>query len=84
MRCRILIEYTSTFQSIEHFFVFLACFFSPKGIFDANAFLVSENRETSLCFTIFDFDADIETFNGQYPKLTVRYNESFHDRFTYQ
>ena len=26
-------------------------------------------------------DADIETFNGQYPKLTVRYNESFHDRF---
>ena len=26
-------------------------------------------------------DADIETFNGQYPKLTVRYNETFHDRF---
>ena len=26
-------------------------------------------------------DADIETFNTQYPKLTVRYNESFHDRF---
>lgn len=26
-------------------------------------------------------DADILTFNAQYPKLTVRYNESFHDRF---
>ena len=26
-------------------------------------------------------DADIETFNGQYPELTVRYNETFHDRF---
>ena len=26
-------------------------------------------------------DADIETFNAQYPKLTVRYNETFHDRF---
>ena len=26
-------------------------------------------------------DADIETFNGQYPKLTIRYNETFHDRF---
>ena len=26
-------------------------------------------------------DADISTFNAQYPKLTVRYNESFHDRF---
>jgi len=26
-------------------------------------------------------DADIETFNSQYPKLTVRYNEVFHDRF---
>ena len=26
-------------------------------------------------------DADIATFNAQYPKLTVRYNESFHDRF---
>ena len=26
-------------------------------------------------------DADIETFNGQYPTLTVRYNETFHDRF---
>ena len=26
-------------------------------------------------------DADIETFNGQYPRLTVRYNETFHDRF---
>ena len=26
-------------------------------------------------------DADIETFNGQYPKLAVRYNETFHDRF---
>lgn len=26
-------------------------------------------------------DADVETFNVQYPKLTVRYNESFHDRF---
>ena len=26
-------------------------------------------------------DADIETFNVQYPKLTVRYNEIFHDRF---
>lgn len=25
--------------------------------------------------------ADIETFNGQYPKLTVRFNETFHDRF---
>ena len=24
---------------------------------------------------------DIATFNAQYPKLTVRYNESFHDRF---
>ena len=27
------------------------------------------------------FDADIETFNAQYPKLAVRYNETFHDRF---
>ena len=26
-------------------------------------------------------DADIKTFNTQYPKLAVRYNESFHDRF---
>ena len=26
-------------------------------------------------------EADIATFNAQYPKLTVRYNESFHDRF---
>ena len=26
-------------------------------------------------------DADIETFNAQYPKLAVRYTESFHDRF---
>ena len=26
-------------------------------------------------------DADIATFNAQYPKLTVRYNETFHDRF---
>ena len=26
-------------------------------------------------------DADIKTFNAQYPKLVVRYNESFHDRF---
>ena len=26
-------------------------------------------------------DADVETFNAQYPKLTVGYNESFHDRF---
>ena len=26
-------------------------------------------------------DADIKTFNAQYPKLAVRYNESFHDRF---
>ena len=25
--------------------------------------------------------ADIKTFNAQYPKLVVRYNESFHDRF---
>ena len=25
--------------------------------------------------------ADIRTFNKQYPKLTVRYNETFHDRF---
>ncbi len=25
--------------------------------------------------------ADIQTFNAQYPKLVVRYNESFHDRF---
>ena len=25
--------------------------------------------------------ADIKTFNSQYPKLAVRYNESFHDRF---
>ena len=24
---------------------------------------------------------DIKAFNAQYPKLTVRYNESFHDRF---
>ena len=24
---------------------------------------------------------DIKTFNAQYPKLTVRYNEAFHDRF---
>ncbi len=26
-------------------------------------------------------EADLKTFNAQYPKLTVRYNESFHDRF---
>ena len=26
-------------------------------------------------------DADIKTFNDQYPKLAVRYNETFHDRF---
>lgn len=26
-------------------------------------------------------DADIATFNAQYPCLAVRYNESFHDRF---
>ena len=26
-------------------------------------------------------DVDIKTFNAQYPRLTVRYNESFHDRF---
>ena len=26
-------------------------------------------------------DADVATFNAQYPKLAVRYNESFHDRF---
>ena len=26
-------------------------------------------------------EADVKTFNAQYPKLTVRYNESFHDRF---
>ena len=26
-------------------------------------------------------DSDVATFNAQYPKLTVRYNETFHDRF---
>ena len=26
-------------------------------------------------------DADVKTFNAQYPKLAVRYNKSFHDRF---
>ena len=26
-------------------------------------------------------DADIATFNAQYPRLSVRYNEAFHDRF---
>ena len=26
-------------------------------------------------------DADVKTFNAQYPRLAVRYNESFHDRF---
>ena len=26
-------------------------------------------------------DADIATFNAQYPELAVRYNETFHDRF---
>jgi hypothetical protein len=26
-------------------------------------------------------DADIATFNAQYPHFAVRYNESFHDRF---
>ncbi len=26
-------------------------------------------------------DSDVETFNAQYPKLSVRYNETFHDRF---
>ena len=26
-------------------------------------------------------DADVKTFNAQYPKLAIRYNESFHDRF---
>ena len=25
--------------------------------------------------------ADIATFNAQYPRLAVRYNETFHDRF---
>ena len=25
--------------------------------------------------------ADIATFNSQYPKLAIRYNETFHDRF---
>ena len=25
--------------------------------------------------------ADVKTFNDQYPKLTIRYNETFHDRF---
>ena len=25
--------------------------------------------------------ADVKTFNAQYPKLAVRYNETFHDRF---
>ena len=25
--------------------------------------------------------ADVTTFNAQYPKLAVRYNETFHDRF---
>ena len=25
--------------------------------------------------------ADVATFNAQYPKLAVRYNETFHDRF---
>ena len=25
--------------------------------------------------------ADVETFNAQYPRLAVRYNETFHDRF---
>ena len=25
--------------------------------------------------------ADIKTFNAQYPKLTIRYNQMFHDRF---
>ena len=27
------------------------------------------------------FPADVATFNAQYPKLAVRYNETFHDRF---
>jgi len=26
-------------------------------------------------------DVDVESFNAQYPKLSVRYNETFHDRF---
>ncbi len=26
-------------------------------------------------------DADVKTFNAQYPRLAVRYNELFHDRF---
>ena len=26
-------------------------------------------------------DSDVATFNAQYPKLAVRYNETFHDRF---
>ena len=26
-------------------------------------------------------EADVKAFNAQYPKLTVRYSESFHDRF---
>ena len=26
-------------------------------------------------------DADVKTFNAQYPKLAIRYNETFHDRF---
>ena len=26
-------------------------------------------------------DADVKTFNAQYPKLAVSYNETFHDRF---
>ena len=26
-------------------------------------------------------DADVKTFNAQYPKLSIRYSEAFHDRF---
>jgi len=27
------------------------------------------------------FGRDVKTFNAQYPKLSIRYNETFHDRF---
>ena len=27
------------------------------------------------------YNADVESFNAQYPKIAVRYNETFHDRF---
>ena len=49
-----------------------------------NIYKAGELDEASTCAKnaqVQISDADIKTFNCQYPKLAVRYNESFHDRF---